>query len=112
MEANNSTGTEQAEVILQLLEFYEITSDIFSVCCDTTNSNTGAYSGAVVILAEVLDKPLLWFMCRRHILEVHISHFMEALTGEKTKGPRRGIYTQLQKCWPSVNKEANKLKNV
>jgi hypothetical protein len=24
------------------------------------------------------------------MLEVHISHFMEALTGEKTKAPRRG----------------------
>ena len=39
-------------------------------------------------------------MCRRHILEVHISHFMEALTGVTTKGPRREIYLRLKNAWP------------
>ncbi len=29
------------------------------------------------------------------MLEVHISHFMEALTGEKTKAPRRALYVKL-----------------
>ena len=41
-------------------------------------------------------------MYRHHIYEVHISHFMAAMTGENTKAPRRGIYVRLQKIWPSV----------
>ena len=37
---------------------------------------------------------------------------MEALTGEKTKGPRRGLYVKLQKAWPSAKKELNKLEDL
>jgi hypothetical protein len=44
----------------------------------------------------------LRILCRRNVLEVHISHFIEALTGEKTKAPRRGLYVKLQNVWPIV----------
>ena len=53
-------------------------------------------------MASTLDVILLWFMCRRHILEVHISHFMYALTGIKTKGPRKTLFMNLQKAWPEI----------
>jgi hypothetical protein len=34
---------------------------------------------------------------------------MVALTGEKTKGPRREMYAKLQKAWPSVKEEVDKM---
>ena len=43
------------------------------------------------------------------MLEVHISHFMEAL---KTKAPRRGLYVKLQKVWPIVKNEINKMEEL
>src|SRR6218665_2895987 len=76
---------------------YEICDQIFAICCDTTSSNTGVHIGAVQILSTTLNAQMLWLMCRHHIYEVHISHFMEALTGQKTKGPRRQLYVRLQK---------------
>ena len=82
VQASSSKGCDQADVILNLLEYYNIVDQIFAVCCDTTSSNTGVFSGAIVLLSTILDTPLLWFLCRRHMLEVHISHFMEALTGD------------------------------
>ena len=78
VQADSSKGCDQAEVILSLLEYYEIADQIYAVCCDTTASNTAAFSGAIALLSSILNVPLLWFLCRRHILEVHISHFMEA----------------------------------
>ena len=45
---------------------------------------------------------MVWLMCRHHMYDVHISHLMTALTGEKTKGPRRQPLGSLQKTWPSV----------
>ncbi|XP_065661942.1 uncharacterized protein LOC136084824 [Hydra vulgaris] len=102
-------GSDQAVAILNLLEYLKIVDQIFAVCCDTTASNTGIHSGAVVILGSILNTPLLWFLCRRHMLEIHISHFMEALSGEKTKGPRKGLYVKLQKNWYSVKKEVDKM---
>ena len=88
--------------MLNLLEHYGIVEQVFAICCDTTASNTGVHKGAIQILTKILDRQVLWIMCRHHIYEVHISHFMAALTGEKTKAPRRGIYVRLQKIWPSV----------
>ena len=112
IQTESSKGVDQAEGILAMLEYYEIVDQIIGVCCDTTGSNTGEFSGAVVYLAELIDRPLLWILCRRHILEVHMSHFMEALTGEKTKGPRRGLYVRLQKAWPEFKLEVDKLENI
>ena len=109
VQAASSKGSDQAVAILNLLEYFNIVDQIFVVCCDTTASNTGIHSGAVVILSSILNTPLLWFLCRRHMLEIHISHFMEALTGEKTKGPRKGLYVKLQKNWYSVKKEVEKM---
>lgn len=103
VESESSKGIDQADVILQTLNFFEITSDqIIGVCCDTTASNTGRENGANVIIGAMLDKPLLWFMCRRHMIEVHISHFMLTLTGKKTKAPRRDIYVKLKNSWEKI----------
>jgi hypothetical protein len=51
----------------------------------------GVVSGAIVLLSDILNIPLLWFLSRRHMTEVYISHVMEALTGEKTKGPEEDL---------------------
>ena len=71
---DSSKGEDQAAAVQELLLFYDITSNqIFAICDDTTASNTGRFVGANVIVSEFLQKPVAWFMCRRHILEVHIS---------------------------------------
>jgi hypothetical protein len=112
VQAESSKGSDQAHVILNLLEYYEVVDQIFAICCDTTSSNTGAFSGALSVLTKVLNIPILWILCRHHIYEVHISHFMEELTGKKTKGPRRALYVRLQKAWPSIKPAIDKLEDL
>ncbi len=43
-----------------------------------------AFSGAICVL-KALNIFILWVLCRHHICEVHISHFMEELIGELRK---------------------------
>jgi hypothetical protein len=112
VQAESSKGSDQAHVILNLLEYYEVADQIFAICCDTTSSNTGAFSGAITVLTQVLNAPLLWILCRHHIYEVHMTHFMEELTGEKTKGPRRTLYLRLQKAWPTIKSDVDKIDNI
>jgi len=114
VQAESSKGSDQAHVILHLLEYYEVADQIFAVCCDTTSSNTGAFSGSISVLTKFLNVPILWIMCRHHMNEVHISPspFMEELTGEKTKGPRRALYVCLQKSWPAIKLEVDKMENL
>jgi hypothetical protein len=78
-------------MILNLLEYFDIGEPNLCCSCVTTASISGVFSGALVILSDITNIPLLWFLCRRHKLEVYISHFMEVFTGEKTKSPRRGL---------------------
>ena len=112
IEAESGKGEDQAVEIYNLVISYGLEEDIFGVCTDTTSSNTGKYKGAIILLEGYFERSLLWFMCRRHSSEVHISHAMEALTGVKTKGPRRGIYTKLQKIWPDVHEEVKRSKDL
>ena len=71
----------------------------------------GKYKGAIVLLEKYLEHSLLWFPCRRHSCEVHITHGMEIITGSKTKGPRRGVYRSLEKVWPDVHIIVKKCEN-
>ncbi len=89
-QAVSSKGSDQADVILNLLEYYDIVDQTFALLCDTS-----VFSGAIVLLCTILNTPLLWFPCRRHMLAVHISHFIGSFTGEKTKAPWGAV------CQPS-----------
>ena len=104
-QAVSSKGSDQADVILNLLEYYDIVDQIFAVCCDTTSSNTGVFSGAIVLLSTILNTPLLWFPCRRHMLSVNISHFILGPSLERRPRPPGGLCVKLQKVWPIVKNE-------
>ena len=60
VQAENSKGIDQADVILILLEYYNIADQIFAICCDTTASNAGVFVGAITILTNILN------IARRH----------------------------------------------
>jgi hypothetical protein len=89
-------------VILNLLDYYEVVDQMFAICCDTISSNTGAFSGAISVLTKALNILILWILCRHHICEVHISHFMEELTGEIQKA-QGGVFISVcrRHCLPS-----------
>ena len=73
-------------MILNLLDYYEVVDQMFAICCDTISSNTRAFSGVINVLTkQALNIFILWILCRHHICEVQISHFMEELTGEIQK---------------------------
>jgi hypothetical protein len=42
-QAESSKGSDQAHVILSLLDYYEVVDQMFSICCDTESSNTGNF---------------------------------------------------------------------
>ena len=46
---------------------------------DTTASNTRHISGACISLQKELDRPLLWFACRRHVGEVMFANCWNSL---------------------------------
>ena len=72
---------------------------------------TGKYHGAIAALTNIIDSNILWVLCRHHIYEVHIAHFLEVLFGG-TKGPQKLLYVKFKKIWPEIFDEVNKLSNL
>ena len=80
----SSAGHHQVEGVLELLKDWEVTEQVFSVCCDSTAAQTGKYNGAMTLLSNHLDQPVVWFVCRRHVIELHAKHAMLSLSGPTT----------------------------
>ena len=92
--AESSKGIDQIQESSNLLEFYYVIENIIAVCVDTTASNTGGKNGAIQLLSEfVLRRKIMWLLCRKHVYERHITHFIESDTG-KTKGPSKEMYAK------------------
>jgi len=64
------TGEAQANAVYQLIDDWQLTERIQSMCFDTTASNTGSKAGACAILSQKLQKPLLGLACRHHMHEL------------------------------------------
>jgi hypothetical protein len=112
LEISSSKGSDQAIVIQNILEYYEMSEQIIGVCTDTASSNTGKQQGAINnLVVHAFEKPVLWLMCRHHIYERHVAHVMRVIFGA-TKGPSKTLYIKLQQLWPQIYLEVNKLENI
>ena len=112
--STSGKAMDQALIIQNLVEYFEIPDNVMAICTDTTATNTGRKEGAIVILTKSFGKPLLWLMCRHHIYERHITHAYKVLSGEETKAPRKALYINFQKRWeefyPIIAKGSEKFK--
>ena len=56
------------------------------------------YSGAITLLQKELEKPVIWVVCRWHVMEVHVNHAMGAVFGPTT-APYDPLFKHLQDNW-------------
>ena len=108
---DSSKGVDVAEGIFSLLQKYELTDEIYSICTDTTASMSGVRNGLIVLLQNKLKRSVLWTLCRRHSSERHVKKALWQLSGESTFGPTHPLYQKLRKKWPEseVNSKLDKL---
>ena len=79
---------------------------MIGTCQDTTSSNTGCHSGAVVRFQKHYDRQLLQLDCRRHVKELHVGHFGTGIRkGQGTKSPGDELFKLLKKNWEIVAKD-------
>lgn len=80
------TGLAQSNVVYQLVEEWKVKDQIKFLCFDSTASNTGMYNGACTLLDKKIERPVIVFACRHHILELIITAVFDKLNGPST-GP-------------------------
>ena len=67
---DNGMGNATAEAVYGASEQWGISEKVKAMCFDTTASNTGLCKGACILLEQKMDRDLLWFPCRQHVLEI------------------------------------------
>ena len=75
----SSAGSHQVDGLLPLLKEWGIKENLFSVCCDSTATQTGIYAGAITLLQRELEQNVIWLICRRHVMELHAKYKMGAV---------------------------------
>ncbi|XP_044578119.1 uncharacterized protein LOC123260851 [Cotesia glomerata] len=100
---DESTGANEAEVIFEALNEWNITDNIVGICFDTTSVNTGDKSGACILLEKKLNKELLYLACRHHIFEIMLKN-AAAVAWLSTNGPNVTIFVRFKSNWEKIDK--------
>jgi hypothetical protein len=97
-----ATGEVMAQTVFHSVQEWELSNMVRAMCFDTTASNTGRLSGACVLLERLLERPLLHFACRHHILEIVLQSAFKSCFGP-SNGPEISIFKRFQAQWPKID---------
>lgn len=83
-EIPDGTGSSQEFAVTNLVVDWKVKSNIIGLVFDTTASNTqsGKWRGACILIEAFLGSSILWIACRHHIAELLIKHAVEATVGD------------------------------
>ncbi len=102
---DRGTGEAQVNACIEVIEKWNLRSQIKGLVFDTTASNTGLHKGACVGIEKALGTELVWIACRHHVMEVVLSNVFKSLFGP-AEGPSTALFQRFQKQWPSMNQDA------
>jgi len=80
---------------------WNVTDNVKCMCFDTTSVNTRLKNGACILLQQKLDKDLLWFACRHHILEIILEAVVHCLG--PAKGPEIMLFSRFRSNWQFID---------
>ena len=100
----SGTGRNQADAIFEALQEWGVTNTIVGLCCDTTPSNLGPRNGAATLLEHLLEKNMLYFPCRHHIMEIILRAAFESVI-PGTVGPSVTIFDRFEQEWDNLDKK-------
>lgn len=97
------SGENIAAAVYNLLVAWNISDQVAAMGFDTTASNSGDKTGAIVHLQRRMDRKLINLPCRHHIYEIILRAVFE-LKLSKTSGPDVPIFDRFAKEWKNINK--------
>ncbi|XP_057329829.1 uncharacterized protein LOC130670438 [Microplitis mediator] len=101
---DGSTGINQATAVFEVISDWNLSNQVRSLCFDTTASNTGKNEGACIHLEKKLNKKMLHFACRHHILELILTAIFSSELEPAVSGPQIKLFERFKKKWPTIDK--------
>jgi hypothetical protein len=100
----SGTGQIIAQAVNNAIREWGLDNLVRAMCFDTTSSNTGRIAGACTILEQLLDRPLLHFGCRHHILELVLAAAFAVCMGPSS-APEILVFQRFRGQWPAINQD-------
>ena len=100
----NSNGYVIGAATHETLVDWNADSNVCGRCFDTTSSNTGHLTAAVITLQIKLGRPILWLACRHHVAEVILTHVFTELGIETAHSPNIALFHRYRDIWPHLQK--------
>lgn len=101
---SGKNGIDVANVIIKLIQDWELAEFVIALCFDTTYVNSGRTKGAAIRLERFLGRSLMFFPCRHHIYELILRLVYEFNMGE-TKSDVVKLFGTFKKAWDSIDKK-------
>ena len=92
------TGEGQATAVTKTLEDWNLKRRVIGLSFDTTSSNTGCRTGACVLIEQKLEKDLLYFACRHHVMELIAGAAFTTVLGS-TSSPEVPLFKRFKQQW-------------
>ena len=86
----NYTQLQLCPFALKLIGYH----NVMAICFDTTASNTSTSIGACAILEQKLNRNLLHFACRHHIMELLAATAFKVTVEPTTTGPTNSLFAK------------------
>lgn len=99
---STASGKEMADAVFTTINDWNIKANIVGVSFDITNSNSGQYGGAVVILERLFGRNLLKLACRHHLYEIILRGAYEACF-DATSGPSPSMFDRFESQWNNID---------
>lgn len=99
---DSSSGINIANAVYNVLTQWNIVDSVKSMCFDTTSHNTGVDNGACTLLQKKMDKKLVSYPCRHHMLEVVLRAIFE-LKLSPSSGPNVSIFERFAQQWDTLD---------
>lgn len=103
-ELPDGKGKSKATAMVEILNDWDISSNVKFMCFDTTSTNTGKNKGACKVLQKMLEEDLIPLACRHHILELVIGAVFHEMLEEVTQSPKIELFEKFSKRFHELNK--------
>lgn len=107
-KTDDGSGLVISDTVYEHVAEWQLLDSVVAICTDTTPANTGRSNGSVVLFQQLMERHILYFACRHHVLELVIGAVFEILFGETT-GPSPEMFENFKRDWPAINQASFKV---
>lgn len=98
--------SEEGIAVYSALIDWDVQEKVMAMCFDTTASNTSTSIGACAILEQQLNRQLLYFACRHHIMELLVAGAFQTTVEPTKSAPNILLFERFRSTWPQLDHDS------